>query len=85
MTDYWDMKTGEKLSRDELYRRFDEAVDEAYGRVVLADAFGFAHSWVYKQVAPSLYEDDFELWLDGESGESITDDPTDPAIGASND
>lgn len=67
--DYWDISTGESLYDDELHERYDDMLDEVYG-----DFLNMPASRILKETDPIAYRVGFSDWVDGETGETITDD-----------
>lgn len=70
--EYWDINTGEGLSDNELYRRYEDMIDEAHDMVKVGVLEWFP-SDVFKKMDPIGYRVGFNDWLDAELGETITD------------
>ena len=64
--DYWDVETGEGLSDDELYNRYDEMIDEVHG-----EPMGYPASRILKEVDPIAYNVGFNDWLSNEVYDNV--------------
>lgn len=58
------------ISEENLLKRFNEFLDEVYGDVKIS-AYTYNTSQALESVDPITYREEFNNWLDRETGESL--------------
>lgn len=76
--EYWDIDSGAPLSEGDLEQRYDDILDEVFGEVSVGN-ISWDASRVLQEMDPIAYRCGLNEWLDGELGETITDE--EPADG----
>lgn len=71
--EYWDIYTSEGLYHWDLQERYDEWLDELYPELYVA-GFRQTTSVALAELDPTAYRCGYLDWLDGELGETITDE-----------
>lgn len=69
-TIYRDIASGEALTEDDLYDRYDDMLDEVTGEVEIA-GYSYSASYAFKNIDPIAYRCGFGDWLDSEIGETV--------------